>query len=584
MALDVTYLIVGGGGAGGRDAGGGGGGGAVLSGSDALSSASYSIVVGAGGAEGADGGDSSFNSHTANGGGRGGNNSERGQDGGCGGGGSWNFTTAGTGSPGYSGGAGLNLGGDHTAGGGGGGANQAGIAAYWSIGTGAHAGNGGNGIPSAISGSTLYYGGGGGGGTADYDPGEGGAGGEGGGGAGGYGSGAGSPGTAGTTNRGGGGGGSGNNYNDPGAGGSGVVIIRYLTSDVISATGGTKTTDGSYTIHTFTSSGTFAYTKADVPTATTGAATGVSTTSATLNATVNPNSQATTYLFQYGLTAAYGSQTPEASAGSGSAGVAVTYAFSGVLTPGTTYHCRVVATNASGTTYGADVEFTTTGATPAPTVTTSAASSVAATTATLNGTVNPNGVATTYYFEYGLTTAYGSSTTPASAGSGSANVAVTGALTGLTAANTYHFRLVATSAGGTTYGADLSLNTTGSAPTVTTLAATDVTTSTATLNGTVNPNGLSTTVSFQYGKTTGYGTETTGVVIGSGTAFVAATAALTGLDAHDTYHFRVKAVNATGTTYGNDMVLETTAPNPINKVVQWRLHRFDLNPRQEGTA
>jgi hypothetical protein len=97
----------------------------------------------------------------------------------------------------------------------------------------------------------------------------------------------------------------------------------------------------------------------------------------------------------------------------------------------------------------------------APTATTGTASAVGTTTATLGGTVNPNGQATTYHFEYGPTTAYGASipVPDASAGSGTSAQAVSAAPTGLSASTTYHFRLVATSAGGTASGADASFTT-----------------------------------------------------------------------------------------------------------------------------
>lgn len=83
------------------------------------------------------------------------------------------------------------------------------------------------------------------------------------------------------------------------------------------------------------------------------------------------------------------------------------------------------------------------GAVALPTVATSAATSVKWSTATLNGTVNPQGTATSYRFEYGETTAYGSNTTATSAGTGSADVPASAALTGLAAERTYHYRLVA---------------------------------------------------------------------------------------------------------------------------------------------
>jgi hypothetical protein len=116
-------------------------------------------------------------------------------------------------------------------------------------------GNGGIGLQYSISGNATYYAGGGGsvhhylggGGMWYWGLGDGGLGG------GGAGSPAGTTGVNGTANTGGGGGGS---VSGGGNGGSGIVIIRYLTGSV-TATGGTVSTDGNYTIHTFTSSGLF---------------------------------------------------------------------------------------------------------------------------------------------------------------------------------------------------------------------------------------------------------------------------------------------------------------------------------------
>jgi hypothetical protein len=94
-----------------------------------------------------------------------------------------------------------------------------------------------------------------------------------------------------------------------------------------------------------------------------------------------------------------------------------------------------------------------------PTVVTKAASGVEATKATVNGTVDPEGLATKYYFQYGTSTSYGSSTSEASAGEGTSAVAESAKLTGLTAGATYHFRVVATNVAGTTYGPDESFTT-----------------------------------------------------------------------------------------------------------------------------
>jgi hypothetical protein len=101
--------------------------------------------------------------------------------------------------------------------------------------------------------------------------------------------------------------------------------------------------------------------------------------------------------------------------------------------------------------------------TPAPTVTTGSAGSVGSSSATLTGTVNPRGAATTYHFEFGTTTAYGHSSVAASSGGGTSAVAVAAGLGGLAPRTLYHYRLVASSAGGTTVGADRTF-VTGAAP------------------------------------------------------------------------------------------------------------------------
>lgn len=108
------------------------------------------------------------------------------------------------------------------------------------------------------------------------------------------------------------------------------------------------------------------------------------------------------------------------------------------------------------------------GGTTTPTVTTGDATGVTWLTGTLGGTINPQGDATSYRFEYGPDTSYGSTTTLTDAGAGSADVTATGAMTGLMADRTYHYRLVAVR-GGTVVatGADRTFQTwpdPGSAP------------------------------------------------------------------------------------------------------------------------
>jgi phosphodiesterase/alkaline phosphatase D-like protein len=124
----------------------------------------------------------------------------------------------------------------------------------------------------------------------------------------------------------------------------------------------------------------------------------------------------------------------------------------------TTYHYRLVASNASGTTVGGDRTFST--ALP-PSVRTGAAQDVAATTATLTGAVDRRGRSTNWYFEYGTSTSYGARTPTHSVPSGAGARTVTAPLTRLTPGTTYHYRLVATSDAGTGRGADATFATVG---------------------------------------------------------------------------------------------------------------------------
>jgi hypothetical protein len=309
---------------------------------------------------------------------------------------------------------------------------------------------------------------------------------------------------------------------------------------------------------------TAAASAATPPTAITGPVTATAATTVTLSGTVNPNGTATTWQFEYGQSTTYGSTTTAQSAGTGSANTSVSANITG-LTPGTQYHYRLVATSTTGgTTDGADGIFTT-ATSLVPSATTSPATGIAATGATLNGELNPNGQATTYDFEYGKTTSYGSTTGAQNGGSGTTSVAVSAAITGLTAGTTYHDRLVVTSSSGEADGTDMTFTAGGTSeagPAATTKAATSVTSTGAKLNGTVNPNGQATTYFFDYGPTTSYGSKTAVTSAGSGTKAVTAAATLTGLKS-GTYHFRIDATSPAGTSVGSDMTFATSGPPTV---------------------
>ena len=94
-------------------------------------------------------------------------------------------------------------------------------------------------------------------------------------------------------------------------------------------------------------------------------------------------------------------------------------------------------------------------------------------------------------------------------------------------------------------------------PVVTTLAATNITQTQATLNGSVNPNGASTSWHFEWGTTTAYGNNTPVVSAGSGTTTSNVNATITGLTSGTTYHFRLVGVAGTTTVYGSDLMFTT---------------------------
>jgi hypothetical protein len=217
-----------------------------------------------------------------------------------------------------------------------------------------------------------------------------------------------------------------------------------------------------------------------------------------------------------------------------------------------------------------------TGPVLAPTVKTEPATSVTQTTATLNGSVNPNGAPVEEcVIEYGETIFYGQSTACSPApGSGSTAVVVTAVVSSLKANTTYDFRVVAKNAGGRTEGNNETFKTLSApmVPTVKTEPATSVTQTTATLNGLVNPNGSAVEeCTIEYGGTTSYGQSATcSPAPGSGTSPVVVSARISGLAASTNYHFRVSATNAAGRSNGIDegfATLAASAPSSPQSII-----------------
>ena len=284
----------------------------------------------------------------------------------------------------------------------------------------------------------------------------------------------------------------------------------------------------------------------------TGAATSVTPTSATLNGTVDPNGRSTTWFFEYGTSTSYGSKTPEKSAGSGTSAASVSAALSG-LARGKLHHFRLVAMSDAGVSRGADRTFSTIGA---PAVVTRAATTVTPTSARLNGTVTPNGQATSWLFEYGTTSSHGSKTSARGAGSGTGPVNVSRSLTRLKPGTTYHFRLVATNASGTIFGSDRTFTTIGP-PVVLTGAVQGVGPNWATAVGSVNPLGRATTWYVEYGTSSSYGSKTSTKSAGSGAVTRNVSFSFAGLTPATTYHYRLVAKSDAGTSRGADVTFTT---------------------------
>ena len=254
---------------------------------------------------------------------------------------------------------------------------------------------------------------------------------------------------------------------------------------------------------------------AAAPMALTGQATETGATSEQIDGAVFPEGESTTYLAQYDTSSSTWCSTngstgsPASSSGSQTLGYSdngwhqVSVSLTG-LTSGQSYCARLVAQNASGTSDGNIITFTA----GLPQVSTDDTERTGASTATVNGSVNPGGQSTTYEVQYDLASSDwctsfgasgspGSSTTPQTLAYTDANYhGVSVSLTGLPGAQGYCARLVATNPSGTSYGEPVSGP--SGAPTAYAYGALPTGASTATVQGEVNPVGQTTTYQVQY--------------------------------------------------------------------------------------
>jgi hypothetical protein len=269
----------------------------------------------------------------------------------------------------------------------------------------------------------------------------------------------------------------------------------------------------------------------------------------------------------------------------GPSGLQVTHFTAGGATPVQTFNIANVgalsglAVGPDGAVYAADStnavvdRFT---AFEGPTVTTAAASDVATTSATLNGTVDPGGLAASYRFEYGLDTSYGHSTAVTGAGSGTGAVPTPYPVTGLNPNTTYHFRIIGFNSSGSIVGEDQTITTVAAPPALdgSPAFASAITSTSARIHATVNPNHSPTTYHIDYGTTTAYGSVAPAPPnvdgdAGSTSIDTPVAAAVTGLAPGTLYHFRITADNGVGgSQHGVDGMFFTApaAPGTVNSV------------------
>jgi hypothetical protein len=179
-----------------------------------------------------------------------------------------------------------------------------------------------------------------------------------------------------------------------------------------------------------------------------------------------------------------------------------------------------------------------------PSVSTGSASSIKSSSATLNGTVNPNGASTSFEFEFGLTTAYGATTSPKSAGSGTVAKAISHGISHLIPGTTYHYRLLAQNKSGGTTGSDRKFTTAGHPPPLLATGGVQVGATSAVVLGVVNPNKVTTSYYFQYGLSTAYTARTATATVPAGSVPVVVAQTLAPLAPDTVIHYRLVAQHA----------------------------------------
>lgn len=222
-----------------------------------------------------------------------------------------------------------------------------------------------------------------------------------------------------------------------------------------------------------------------------------------------------------------------------------------------------------------------------PTVTTTAASAVTASSATTGGNVTSAGTGTVTVRGVCYATTANPTTANSVVTSGTGTGAFTANLTGLAMGTTYHYRAYATNASGTAYGADLTFTTTSQAlASVTTTAASAITTTTANSGGNVTSIGGSAVTSRGICYATTANPTLANTVISGGSGAGSFVSNLTGLNPNTTYYVRAYATNTAGTAYGTQISFATTNPTPptVTSTAASSISYFSTNAGGSVTA
>jgi phosphodiesterase/alkaline phosphatase D-like protein len=316
-------------------------------------------------------------------------------------------------------------------------------------------------------------------------------------------------------------------------------------------------------------------TVASVPSVVTGDASRIGTDSASIDGVVNPGNASTVYAVCYKTTVPAADSIDCDFPGSlptaltGVTDHLVSIDLTGLL-PRTLYYYRVMARNSAGTTYGEVFSFMTTGP---PLVEVGTAQEMSATSFQLVGTVNPSGLDTTRlefcYVESTSDYAHCTVVPLINLLAGVTAVTVTKTITGLTAGTTYHFWLSADNGSGLVTSSSYGSFTTGAAtlgPTLTPLANSSITNTSASANVTLSTGNLTTSVYVCYGLTADLSACTYELVSinAASTSTSNLTNGFSGLSAGTKYYYSFKAVNALGTVYSTGWVTTTGSSTPLS--------------------